>query len=127
MVYTENVIPFSASPAITMTQQLPSCKNLTWQITHEFLKKMKGAWPFENKKEVKVNYIKEEYESKETEEEKKEVLLSHSEFIKSRKWEDMNDPEIIIELMKRFPDIFAEKLNKDRKIKGEAIQVAIQA
>ena len=69
---------------------------------------MDGPWPFEKKKE-EMSWIEEEYNCKVTEEEKKEVIKQHAEFIESRKWEDMTDQQLIDQLVQWFPDIFSEK------------------
>ena len=59
----------------------------------------------------------EEYEAQVMDEGRRKVISDHIKFIESRKWEDMSDEEIVQELVSRFSDIFAEKLDVNKKIK----------
>ena len=94
-----------------------------WGIVEpDWPKEPYGPWPFEGEEEK--SWIEEEYDCKVTEEEKEEVIKRHAEFLKSKKWEEMSDQEIIDEMVKLFPEIFAQKLSKERKIKGDAVKLA---
>ena len=50
-----------------------------------------------------------------TDEGRRKVIADHIKFIEFRKWKDMSDEEITQELVSRFSDIFAEKLDVNKK------------